>query len=67
MTDTTESLAKAALVSNRRNVLRGAVVLAAAIPGSASAERLVQPTDHQIGPRYKDSAHVQRFYALNRR
>ena len=60
------------VTADRRNVLRGAAVLAAAIPVSASAvsagaERLVQPTDHQVGGRYKDSEHVQRFYELNRR
>ncbi len=53
--------------ADRRLFLRGAAVAAASIPLSASAERLVQPTDHQIGPRYQESEHVKRFYELNRR
>jgi hypothetical protein len=53
---------------DRRNFLRGAGIAAvAAVPVAAEAERLVQPTNHQTASRYKDSEHVQRFYALNRR
>ncbi len=54
--------------ANRRAFLRGAGIAAVAAPLSASAaEKLVQPTSHQAPARYKDSEHVQRFYALNRR
>ena len=54
--------------ADRRAFLRGAGVVAVAAPLSASAaEKLVQPTNHQAPARYKDSEHVQRFYALNRR
>ncbi len=54
--------------ANRRAFLRGAGIAAVAAPLSASAaEKLVQPTSHQAPARYKDSEHVQQFYALNRR
>ncbi len=53
---------------DRRSFLRGASVAAAVVvPLAADAEQLVQPTNHQAPARYKDSEHVQRFYALNRR
>lgn len=60
--------AGAPLRADRRAFLRGAGIAAVAAPLSASAaEVLVQPTNHQVPARYKDSEHVQRFYALNRR
>lgn len=52
---------------DRRAFLRGAGLAAAAVPVTASAERLVKPTDNQISGRYKDTDHVRRFYAMNRR
>ena len=52
---------------DRRIFLRGAGLAAAAIPMTASAERLAKPTDNQISGRYKDTDHVRRFYAMNRR
>lgn len=52
---------------DRRAFLRGAGVAAAAVPVTASAERLVRPTDNQIPGRYKETEHVRRFYAMNRR
>ncbi len=55
------------LVGDRRLFLRGAAVVAVAVPMTAHAETLVKPTDHQIGPRYKESEHIKRFYELNRR
>lgn len=53
--------------ANRRLFLKGAGVAAVAAPIVAQAETLVKPTNHQTDARYKDSEHVQRFYALNRR
>lgn len=52
---------------DRRAFLRGAGLAAAAVPVTASAERLVRPTDNQLPGRYKDTEHVRRFYAMNRR
>lgn len=55
------------LQADRRLFLRSATVAAVAVPLAAKAETLVQPTSHQIGPRYQESEHIKRFYALNRR
>ena len=64
----TPSRLDAPLRVDRRSFLRGASVAAVAVvPLAADAEQLVQPTNHQAPARYKDSEHVQRFYALNRR
>ena len=52
---------------DRRLFLRSASVAAVTIPVAASAEKLVQPTNNQQPGRYKESEHVKRFYALNRR
>lgn len=65
MTDKTDK--PGTLRGDRRLFLRGAAVAAVAVPMAAKAETLVQPTDHQIGPRYKESEHIKRFYELNRR
>jgi hypothetical protein len=69
MTDHTD--APTPLQGNRRLFLRGAAVAAVAVPivapMAARAETLAKPTDHQIGPRYKESEHIKRFYELNRR
>ena len=52
---------------DRRALLRGVGLAAAAAPVTASAERLVRPTDNQVPGRYKESEQVRRFYAMNRR
>lgn len=71
MTDNTQTPGEARdggrIRVDRRALLRGAGLAAAAIPVTASAERLVRPTDNQIPGRYKDTAEVRRFYAVNRR
>ena len=53
--------------TDRRAFLRGAGIAAAAVPLTASAEVLKQPTNHQAPARYQESAHAKQFYALNRR
>ena len=68
MTDTSKTPGKTPVRLDRRSLLRGAGIAAAAVvPLSADAEQLVRPTNHQAPGRYQDSEHVQRFYALNRR
>lgn len=68
MTDTSKAPGEAPARLDRRSLLRGAgVAAAAAVPLSADAEQLVRPTSHQAPARYQESEHVKRFYDLNRR
>ena len=67
MTDKPVSSLAQMFRANRRRFLQGAGAAAVAAPLAAKAETLVRPTNHQIGPRYQESEHVKRFYALNRR
>ncbi len=67
MTEMTKPVPVEAIRADRRSFLRGAGIAAAAVPLSASAEVLRQPTNHQAPARYQESAHVKQFYALNRR
>ena len=67
MTEMTKPVPMETIRADRRSFLRGAGIAAAAVPLSASAEVLKQPTNHQAPARYQESAHVKQFYALNRR
>ena len=67
MTEMTKPVPVETIRADRRSFLRGAGITAAAVPLSASAEVLYQPTNHQAPGRYQESAHVKQFYALNRR
>jgi hypothetical protein len=57
--------------ATRRTLLTGSGVLAAAATIAASLRtapaQAFQATPAEKAGRYQDSAHVQRFYALNRR
>ncbi len=67
MTEMTKPVPVQTIRADRRSFLRGAGIAAAAVPLSASAEVLKQPTNHQAPARYQETAHVKKFYALNRR